>query len=133
MICVDEFGLVEIKPIHGHAWRPEAHPSRIRATYNRYHGVRHYISAFDLQANRLTMRCYRRKRWQEFLSFLKQLRARYPAVIRLHVVLDNFSPIAATRSSTGRANTTCVSCSPRRTHRGSTASSRSSEGSDTSL
>lgn len=92
MICVDEFGPVEIKPIHGHAWRPEAHPSRIRATYNRYHGVRHYISAFDLQANRLVMRCYRRKRWQEFLSFLKQVRARYPAAIRLHVVLDNFSP-----------------------------------------
>lgn len=92
MICVDEFGPVEIKPIHGHAWCRAAHPSRIRATYNRYHGVRHYISAFDLQANRLVMRCYRRKRWQEFLSFLKSTRARYPADTRLHVVLDNFSP-----------------------------------------
>jgi transposase len=92
VICVDEFGPVEIKPIHGHAWCAAKHPSRIRATYNRHHGVRHYISAFDLQANRLVMRCYRRKRWQEFLSFLKQVRARYAAGIRLHVVLDNFSP-----------------------------------------
>jgi transposase len=92
VICVDEFGPVEIKPIHGHAWRRENHPSRIRATYNRHHGVRHYLSAFDLQANRLVMRCYRRKRWQEFLSFLKQTRARYSGDIRLHVVLDNFSP-----------------------------------------
>jgi transposase len=92
VICVDEFGPVEVKPIHGHSWQRVGHPSRIRATYNRHHGVRHYLSAYDLQADRLVMRCYRRKRWQEFLSFLKTIRARYPRQIRLHVVLDNFSP-----------------------------------------
>lgn len=32
-----------------------------------------------------------RKRWQEFLGFLRQLRARFPTG-RLHVVCDNFSP-----------------------------------------
>jgi transposase len=32
-----------------------------------------------------------RKRWREFLSLLKALRARWPGE-KLHVVLDNFSP-----------------------------------------
>lgn len=32
-----------------------------------------------------------RKRWQEFLGFLKQLRARFTTG-RLYVVCDNFSP-----------------------------------------
>ena len=92
MICVDEFGPVEVRPVHGHSWQKAGHPSRIRATYNRHHGVRHYISSYDLRANKLVMRCYRRKRWQEFLSFLKTLRRRYPRRLRLVIVLDNFSP-----------------------------------------
>lgn len=78
--------------MHGHCWQKAGHPSRIRATYNRKHGVRHYISAFDLAADRLVMRCYRRKRWQEFLSFLKTVRRRYSRRLWLYIVLDNFSP-----------------------------------------
>ena len=92
MICIDEFGPVEVRPVHGHSWQKAGHPSRIRATYNRKHGVRHYISAYDLAADQLVMRCYRRKRWQEFLSFLKTVRRRYPRRLQLHIVLDNFSP-----------------------------------------
>ena len=38
------------------------------------------------------MRCYRRKRWQEVLLFLRHIRARYPRATRLYLVLDNFSP-----------------------------------------
>lgn len=92
MICVDEFGPVEVRPVHGHSWQQAGHPSRIRATYNRHNGVRQYISSYDLGANKLMMRCYRRKRWQEFLSFLKILRRRYSRRLRLIIVLDNFSP-----------------------------------------
>lgn len=92
MICVDEFGPVEVRPTHGTCWQRSGHPWRLRATYVRLHGVRHYISAYDLAADRLVMRCYRRKRWQEFLSFLKTVRRRYPAGLRLLIVLDNFSP-----------------------------------------
>lgn len=92
MICVDEFGPVEVRPVAGHCWKKAGHPSRLRATYNRKHGVRHYISAYDLAVDRLVMRCYRRKRWQEFLSFLQTLRRRHGRRIRLYIVLDNFSP-----------------------------------------
>jgi hypothetical protein len=40
---------------------------------------------------KLFYRIRRRKRWREFLAFLKSLRQRWPAD-RLYVVLDNFSP-----------------------------------------
>ncbi|MFO1076653.1 MAG: hypothetical protein U1E73_02890 [Planctomycetota bacterium] len=32
VICVDEFGPVEVRPTHGHSWQRAGHPSRIRAT-----------------------------------------------------------------------------------------------------
>jgi transposase len=67
---------------------PLSHPRHL----HRKHGVRHYLSAYDVHADRLVMRCYRRKRWREFLSFLKIIRRRFPANVRLCVVLDNFSP-----------------------------------------
>ena len=50
------------------------------------------MCAYDLDADKLVMRRYRRKRWREFLSFLKIVRKRYPSSVRLHVVLDNFGP-----------------------------------------
>ena len=53
---------------------------------------RQYLAAYDLAANRLGMRCYRRKRWREVLLFLRHIRTRYPRATRLSLVLDNFSP-----------------------------------------
>jgi transposase len=49
------------------------------------------IAALDLATGKMLYRIRERKRWQEFLSFLKLLRARWPAQ-KLHVILDNFSP-----------------------------------------
>ena len=92
MISFDEFGPVEIRPYHGRAWRPRNQPTRLRATYRRLHGVRQYLSAYDVHGDRLLMRCYKRKRGREVLSFLKILRARYPREIKLYIILDNFSP-----------------------------------------
>ena len=92
MICFDEFGPIEVRPQHGRAWRAVGDPARIRATYNRIYGVRQYLAAYDLEEDRLVMRCYRRKRWREVLLFLKQIRARYAAKTRLYLILDNFSP-----------------------------------------
>ncbi|WP_199839177.1 transposase, partial [Streptomyces sp. NRRL F-5122] len=64
---------------------------RLRATYNRYGGVRHMIAALDLATGKLYYRIRPRKRWCEFLDLLKALRARWPGQ-KLNVVLDNFSP-----------------------------------------
>ncbi|MFC7641226.1 transposase [Streptosporangium lutulentum] len=66
-------------------------PARLRATYHRYQGVMHMISALDLATGKLYYRIRKRKRWREFLSFLKTLRTRWPGE-KLYVIMDNYSP-----------------------------------------
>ncbi|ROO83048.1 transposase [Actinocorallia herbida] len=91
VICVDEFGPLNLMPRKGKTWRPAGHPARLRATFNRNDGVRHMLGALDLATGRIYYRIRNRKRWREFLSFLKSLRARWPGE-RLHVICDNYSP-----------------------------------------
>lgn len=91
VICVDEFGPLNLMPRKGKRWRPEKSPARLRATYNRYHGVMRMIAALDLVTGKLYYRIRKRKRWREFLSFLKTLRARWPGET-LYVIMDNYSP-----------------------------------------
>ncbi|MFD4957039.1 IS630 family transposase, partial [Streptomyces sp. NPDC058451] len=91
VICVDEFGPLNLMPRKGKAWGPVRRPKRLRATYNRPHGVMHMLAALDLATGRLYYRIRRRKRWREFLDLLKVLRTRWPGQ-KLYVVLDNFSP-----------------------------------------
>jgi transposase len=47
------------------------------------------FGALDLTSGQLFYRFRDRKRWQEFLAFLKQLRTRFPAG-RLYLVCDNY-------------------------------------------
>jgi transposase len=91
VICVDEFGPLNLQPRPGRGWFPIKHPARLRATYNRYGGVRHMLAGLDLASGQLFYRLRDRKRGQEFLAFLRQLRRRFPTG-RLYVVCDNFSP-----------------------------------------
>ncbi len=51
---------------------------RLRATYTREQGVRRMIAALDLATGKLHYRIRDRKRWREFLGFLKTLRRRWP-------------------------------------------------------
>jgi transposase len=90
VVCVDEFGPLNLQPRKGKAWRPVGHPARLRATYNRDEGVMHLLGALDLDTGKIYYRIRKRKRSREFLSFLKSLRDRWPNE-RLYVVLDNFS------------------------------------------
>ena len=91
VICADEFGPLNLQPRPGRGWFPSRHPARLRATYNRYGGVRHMLAGLDLASGQLFYRLRDRKRWREFLDFLRQLRRRFPSG-RLYVVCDNFSP-----------------------------------------
>jgi transposase len=91
VICADEFGPLNLMPRKGKCWRAEGKPARLRATYNRYNGVMHMLAALDLATGKMFYRIRRRKRWREFLSLLKTLRARWPGE-RLYVILDNYSP-----------------------------------------
>jgi transposase len=91
VICVDEFGPLNLMPRKGKAWGPVKRPRRLRATYNRYGGVMHMLAALDLATGKLYYRIRPHKRWREFLGLLKALRARWPGE-KLYLVLDNFSP-----------------------------------------
>ncbi len=91
VVCVDEFGPLNLLPRTGKAWRPLGRPRRLRATYTRTAGVMHMLAALDLTTGRLFYRIRARKRWIEFLDLLKALRARWPGE-KLYVVCDNFSP-----------------------------------------
>src|SRR6188472_2022198 len=93
VICLDEFGPLNLQPQPGgRGWAPRAKPKRIRATYKRPHGVRHLLSAYDVGADRLYGHIQKRKSRVELLEFCRYLRSLYPPEIRLHRVLDNFSP-----------------------------------------
>ncbi len=78
VLCVDEFGPLNLQPRPGHGWFPRGRPARLRATYSRTGGVRHMFAALDLASGQMFYRFRHRKRWQEFLAFLRQVRARFP-------------------------------------------------------
>jgi transposase len=91
VICIDEFGPLNLLPRAGKGWYPIGRPKRLRATYQRTAGVRHMLAALDLASGQIMYRIRDRKLWQEFLEFLRQLRRRFPDG-RLYVVLDNYGP-----------------------------------------
>jgi transposase len=91
VICVDEFGPLNLQPRPGRGWWPIAHPVRLRATYSRKQGVRHMFAALDLATGQMFYRIRDRKRWPQFLDFLKQIRTRFP-VGKLYVICDNYGP-----------------------------------------
>jgi transposase len=93
VICLDEFGPLNLQPQPGgKSWAPRAKPKRIRATYNRPHGVRHLIAAYDVTNDRLYGHIKQRKTRVEFLAFCRYIRTLHPPDVRLHFILDNFSP-----------------------------------------
>lgn len=62
------------------------------------------IAAYDLSRDRLYGHIKQRKGRVEFLEFCRYIRSLYPAEVRLHFVLDNFSPcrrLVVGRSSVG--------------------------------
>jgi transposase len=48
VLCVDEFGPLNLQPRPGHGWFRRGQPARLRATYTRTHGVRQMFAALDL-------------------------------------------------------------------------------------
>jgi transposase len=92
-LCIDEFGPLNLQPRHGHCWAgPTKRVDRLRATYKRKSGVRHFLGVYDFETDRLYGRFTLRKTWVEFLAFLKWVRRRYPREQTLHIVVDNYGP-----------------------------------------
>jgi len=91
-LCIDEFGPLNLQPRHGHCYAHNGHARRLRATYKRTLGVRHFLAVYDLETDRLYGQFTAHKTWVEFLAFLKWVRRRYPTQQVLHIVTDNYGP-----------------------------------------
>jgi hypothetical protein len=115
VLCVEEFGPLNLQPRPGRAWRPQSQPVRLRATYTGDQGVRHIIAALGLATGRLRYRIRDRKRWQEFLAFLKTLRRRGPAD-HLYLIVDipAQAPEVQVRPGAPRTGSTSSSFRPTR-------------------
>jgi transposase len=107
VICMDEFGPLNLQPHPGRHWAPVAAGTgaherprrrRRRATYTRPHGVRHLLAGYDLSTDRLYGHVKTRKARAEFLSFCRYLRSLHPTGVRIGIVLDNFSPHLSTKT-----------------------------------
>jgi len=88
-LSVDEFGPLNLLPRHGKHYAESGHVDRLRATYHRRGGVRHFFGVYDLELNTLRGRFENKKNRWTFLSFLKWLRRDYRDAGTLHIVLDN--------------------------------------------
>ena len=101
VVCVDEFGPLNLQPRPGRQWgrrggaarEPgEAPRRRIRATYHRTAGVRHLFAALELGSDKMYGHIKKRKRRGEFLEFCRYLRSLHPPQVRIAIICDNFSP-----------------------------------------
>ena len=88
MICLGEFGPLELRPQGGVVWAKTSAPARVRATYHRGAGTKTLLAFYDVHADALGGIFRRRKRIVEVAEAFRRLRACYPRW-RLFVVLDN--------------------------------------------
>lgn len=91
VVCFDEFGPCSIRPQQGSAWAWRKRPTRLRSDYNRRHGVRYLFGAYDVGADVLWGEMSADKHAGRVLEFLASIRARYPAHLRIYLVMDNLS------------------------------------------
>jgi transposase len=90
VICVDEFGPLNLQPRKGKACADRA-PRRLRATYNRHHGVMHMLAALDLTTGEDPLPHPPSQAAPGTSGAARSLRTRWPGQ-PLHLVMDNFSP-----------------------------------------
>jgi transposase len=110
VICMDEFGPLNLLPRPGKHWAPMAvkgdratedpRRRRRRATYTRTKGVRHLMAAYDLNEDKIYGHIKTKKDRTTFLEFCRYLRSLYPPEIRIAIVMDNFSPHLSTKKDT---------------------------------
>ncbi len=106
VICMDEFGPLNLQPHPGKQWAPvaagkgdpdSAAAAAEAATYTRPHGVRHLMAGYDLSTDRLYGHVVNKKGRTAFLAFCRYLRSLHPPDVRIAIVLDNFSPHLSTK------------------------------------
>jgi hypothetical protein len=90
-ISFDQMGPIGLKPIQGTGWAPRGLPERLRATYNRKHGIRYIFGALDVHGDRLHARMRPRRAGSDVLGYMRTMRMVYPARQKLYWIQDNRS------------------------------------------
>jgi transposase len=91
VISFDEKGPESLCPTQGRGWARRGRPERLRATYNRRHGVRYLVAALDVHADYLRARLRPTRNSASTLVFMQQIRLAYPRRLRLYWIQDNLS------------------------------------------
>jgi hypothetical protein len=91
VISFDQMGPISLKPIQGAGWAIRRRPERLRATYNRKHGIRYIFGALDVHRDRLYARMRPRRAGSDVLGYMKTIRMVYPARQRIYWIQDNLS------------------------------------------
>ena len=92
VVCFDEWGPLEIKPIGGVSWAPRNQPQRMRATYRRLKGTELFFGFYDVHADCLDGLFRKRKRLPELFEAFQRLRRCYPGK-KLYVIMDNLRQV----------------------------------------
>ena len=91
VVCFDECGPMELRPLPGVCWAAQTHPQRLRATYHRRAGTEQLLAFYDVHEDCLAGTIHKRKTSRDLLSAWRRLRACYPKATRIHLILDNLS------------------------------------------
>jgi transposase len=91
VISFDQMGPISLKPIQGAGWATRKRPERLRATYNRKHGIRYIFGALDVHRDRLHARMRPRRAGSDVLGYMRTIRLVYPARQRIYWIQDNLS------------------------------------------
>jgi transposase len=91
VISFDQMGPISLKPIQGAGWAVRKRPERLRATYNRKHGIRYIFGALDVHRDRLYARMRPRRAGSDVLGYMRTIRLVYPARQKIYWIQDNLS------------------------------------------
>ena len=91
VVRYDEFGPMELKPVHGTGWLARRKPNRLRATYRRLCGIEQLLAFYDAHADCLEGVVRKRKTSKDVLAALRRLRSCYPIKTRIYLIMDNLS------------------------------------------
>jgi transposase len=75
VISFDQMGPISLKPVQGAGWAPRKRPERLRATYNRKHGIRYIFGALDVHRDRLYARMRPRRAGSDVRGYMRTIRA----------------------------------------------------------
>jgi len=89
VLCFDEWGPLELKPLHGQHWARAGHPTRLRATYRRLAGTEQFLGFYDVHRDCLAGTIHKRKTVRDLVTAFRTLRRAYPRRVRLYVIMDN--------------------------------------------